>query len=72
MKYVTTIEDQEFTIEIIDEHTIVMNDEVYKIDLVSIGGQPVYSLLIDGQSYEANVYASEQDWQVLLHAYSFL
>jgi biotin carboxyl carrier protein len=71
MKYVTTIDDKEYLIEILDERTVVLNGVVNKIDFESVGGQPVYSLLIDGQSYEAHVYPSDDDWQVLLHGYSY-
>ena len=32
MKYVTTIGDQEFMVEIIDERHVVVNDTVYEVD----------------------------------------
>lgn len=66
MKYVTTIEDREFTVEIIDEKHIRVNDQVLEVDFMPVNGQPVYSLLISGRSYEAYVYPEEKDWQVLL------
>ena len=56
MKYVTTIGDTEFTIEIIDKGHISLNGKVMEVDFESISGQPVYSLVIDGKSYEAYVY----------------
>ena len=37
-----------------------------EVDFETISGQPVYSLLIDGKSYEAYVYEGEDEWQVLL------
>lgn len=66
MKYVTTIDEQEFAIEIIDEKRIRINEQVLEVDLMAVSGQPVYSLLIGGKSYEAYVYPEEKDWQVLL------
>jgi biotin carboxyl carrier protein len=36
------------------------------VDFENISGQPVYSLVIDGKSYEAYVYEGEDEWQVLL------
>jgi biotin carboxyl carrier protein len=66
MKYVTTIEDMEFNVEIIDEKHIRINEHVLEVDLTAVNGQPVYSLIIDGKSYEAYVYPEEKDWQVLL------
>ncbi len=67
MKYVTTIEGKEFTVEIIDEKHIRVNDQELEVDLMAVNDQPVYSLLIGHKSYEAYVYPEEKDWQVLLH-----
>jgi len=67
MKYVTTINEQEFTVEVLDDHRILINDQVYQIDFDPVSDQPVYSLLIDGKSYEAYVYPTEDSWQVILH-----
>lgn len=67
MKYITTIDDQNYFIEILDEENILVDDHPYEVDFESVSNQPVYSLLINGQSYEAYVYPSEEGWQVLLH-----
>ena len=37
----------------------------------SVSDQPVYSLLVDGKSYEAYVYPTEETWQILLHGRLF-
>jgi biotin carboxyl carrier protein len=66
MNYVTTIGDKEFSVEVIDKGHISVNGKVMSVDFESISGQPVYSLLIDGRSYEAFVSAEEDQWQVLL------
>lgn len=68
MKYATKIDDKTFIIEINDDHRIVVDGKEYAVDFESVLGQPVYSLLIDGRSYEAYVYESEDanDWQVLI------
>lgn len=71
MKYITTIGDQQFLVEIIDERHVVVNDTTYEVDFDSISDQPVYSLLVDGQSYEAYVYPTEENWQILLHGRLF-
>jgi biotin carboxyl carrier protein len=67
MKYVTTIDGKEFTVEIIDEKHVSVDGHVLDVDFESVSGQPVYSLIIDGKSYEGYVYPDEQKWQVLLH-----
>jgi biotin carboxyl carrier protein len=66
MKYITSIDNQEFTVEIIDEKHIRINDKVLEVDFQSVSGQPVYSLIIGGKSYEAYVSPDEDEWQVLL------
>jgi biotin carboxyl carrier protein len=68
MKYATKIDDKTFIIEINDDHRIVVDGKEYAVDFESVLGQPVYSLLIDGRSYEAYFYESEDanDWQVLI------
>ncbi|MBN1145664.1 MAG: biotin/lipoyl-binding protein [Anaerolineales bacterium] len=66
MKYITEIGEQEFLVEILDEQRLLLNDRLYQVDFVSIGDQSLYSLLLDGKSYEAYVYPAEQSWQVLL------
>ncbi len=67
MKYITSIADKEFSVEVLDEKHVRVNGQTLAVDFMEINGQPVYSLLIDGKSYEAYVYPDENDWQVLLH-----
>jgi acetyl/propionyl-CoA carboxylase alpha subunit len=43
-----------------------VDDQEYEVDFDTISEQPMHSLLLDGQSYEAYVYTSEKIWQVLL------
>ncbi len=66
MNYITTIADQEYNIEVLDKRHISVNGKVMQVDFESISGQPVYSLLIDGKSFEAFVSPDEDEWQVLL------
>jgi biotin carboxyl carrier protein len=66
MKYIATINEREYLVDIIDEGHVSVDGTVYEIDFEVVSGQPVYSLLLDGQSYEAHVYTTEEEWQVLL------
>jgi len=69
MKYATTINDKTYIIEINDDRRVLVDGVEYAVDFESVSGQPVYSLLINGRSYEAYVAAAEdtEEWQVLLH-----
>ncbi len=66
MKYITIVNGTEYTIELLDEHRVRVNDEVLEVDLVGLGNQPLYSLLAGGKSYEAFVYRDDEGWQVLM------
>lgn len=66
MKYVTTLGNQEYIIEIIDDETISVDGTKYQVDFEAIGEQPVFSLLLDGCSYEAYINPDEANWEVLL------
>lgn len=66
MKYVTTVDEKEFVIEIVDEHHVRVGDRLLPVDIESVSGQPVFSLILDGKSYESYVYQNEEEWEVLL------
>lgn len=66
MKYITTVGDKEFLVEVIDERHVSIDGKTYEVDFVSVSGQPVYSLIADGRSHEAYVRESDEGWQVLL------
>ena len=65
MKYITTLDGKEYTIEIVDAHHVAIDGRVQEVDFESISGQPVFSLIVDGKSYESYVYETEEGWQVL-------
>jgi len=66
MKYIATLANQTFEIEINAEDQITVNGERLSIDFRSVSGQPVYSLIVNGQSHEAYVQATEAGLEVLL------
>ncbi len=64
-KYIATIGDKEYLIEILDERHVRLGDEEFEVDFESVSGQPVYTLLLNGESYEALVHSADEGWQVL-------
>jgi biotin carboxyl carrier protein len=67
MKYITTIDDKDYAIEILSPRQLSVNGKVYDIDFQTISGQPVFSLLVDGGSYQAAVFPGDDDTlQVLM------
>ncbi len=66
MRYITSIAGTEFSVEVLEKGRVSVNGKVMDVDFENINGQPVYSMVIDGRSYEAYVYEGEEEWQVLL------
>ena len=66
MKYITAVMDKTYEIEIRSENEIIVDDQALHIDVRSIAGKPVYSLLLDGKSYEAYISPGEDGLEVLL------
>lgn len=72
MKYVTTVNEKEYIIEVVDEHHVRIGDRLIQVNFEPVSGQPVFSLIMDGKSYESFVYEGEdEDWQVLLRGRLF-
>ena len=68
MKYITTVEDKQYQVEIIDEKHVSVDGKIYNVDFESVSGQPVFSLIVDGRSHEAYVQRGDENdnWQVLM------
>jgi acetyl/propionyl-CoA carboxylase alpha subunit len=66
MKYLTTVNDRTYEIEVNIEGEVVVDGQPLTIDFHPVAGQPVYSLLVNGRSYEAYVNPLDDGLQVLL------
>ena len=67
MKYIASIGDQEFEVDIINKREVSVNGKLYKINFKAVSGQPVFSLLADNGSFQAHVFDSDDDeLQILL------
>jgi acetyl/propionyl-CoA carboxylase alpha subunit len=66
MKYVTTIGEREYLVEIIDEHHVLVDGVPLDVDFQAVSERTVYSLLVNNRSYEGLVYPSDEGWQVLV------
>jgi biotin carboxyl carrier protein len=66
MKYIAEVDGLEFPVEILDDHHIRFGENVLEVDLAAVGGEPLYSLIVNGESFEGYVYPGEDGWQVLL------
>jgi len=66
MKYIATVNDKSYEIEINGEDVITVNGERQEVDFKSVAEQSDYSLLLDGNSYDAYVYPGESEIEVLM------
>ncbi len=71
MKYVAEVDGLGFPVEILDEHHVRFGDEILEVDLAAVSSQPLYSLIVNGESFEGYVYPDEGKWQVLLLGRSY-
>ena len=66
MKYYATVNDQEYVIEIDQDHEIVVNGERYAIDFQQLPEAGMASLLLENRSLEAVVDERSDVWDVLI------
>lgn len=67
MKYITSVNGQEYIIEIDQDDEITVNGERHGIDFQQLSEGGTLSLLIDHRSLEAIVEERDDAWEVLLH-----
>lgn len=72
MKYIATIDDRSFEIDINEQGEIIADGQRLSVDFQSVADQPVYSMLLDGESFEASVSTREMVVEVLLRGRLFL
>lgn len=66
MKFISEVDGLEFPVDILDEHHVLFGGDVLEVDLAAVSGEPLYSLIVNGESFEGYVYPDEDGWQVLL------
>ena len=74
MKYKVGIEDETVELEVRhagDETQVVLGDRVLIADVVRIGGSPVYSLVLDGKSYEVSAHRRDGRFELVLGGESY-
>ncbi len=72
MKYVATIEGQDYEVEINEDDEIVVDEQILPVDFQAVAEEAVYSLIVNGQSYEAYIDPTEAGWQVLVRGKLYL
>ena len=71
MKYIATIADRQIEVELLPDQQVSVDGELVEADFQSVANQPIYSLILNGQSYEASISPGDDGLQVLLHGQLF-
>ena len=66
MKYVANVKGQTFSVEITNEESVHVGGRAHSVDLESIDGGFLYSLLIDNNSHEVLIEQDRDECRVLL------
>lgn len=66
MKYITSVNDQQYTIEIDQEGHLTVNGDVFNVDFQQLSEGGILSLLLNNQSLEAIVEERDGNWEVLI------
>jgi biotin carboxyl carrier protein len=67
MRYLTTIGDKTYTIDINQDGEVVIDSVKRSLDLRSIDDDGLYSLLLDNHSFEALVEEGDGEYRVLIN-----
>lgn len=70
-KYFAEIEGVEYRIEILSDNRVMINGEPYELNFQSLRQHLSYSLLLEGKSFEINIYQDNGIWEVLLRGNQF-
>jgi acetyl/propionyl-CoA carboxylase alpha subunit len=66
MKYIATIGDQEFVVDVNREDEVIVDGTSYAVDIQGVGSHSLYSIIIDGKSYDVFIDEGEEDFLVVL------
>ena len=69
--YYSEIEGLEYKLEILSDQQVVINGKTYDFDFQELRQLLSYSLLIEGDSYEVNIYQDNGIWEVLIRGKQF-
>ncbi len=66
MKYIVKVGDRTYGIEVNQDGQITFDGESVEVDFASVGDEGLFSLLVNGESFEAMVEERDGIWYVLM------
>lgn len=67
MKYITTVEGEQLTIDINKEGQVTVNGQVINVNMVAVPDTTTYSVIVDGRSYDVTVDEAEDVYHVMMN-----
>lgn len=65
-KYLAEIDGNEYLVEILSDREVRVNGILHQISFQALRQKLTYSLLVDGGSFEINIYQENSSWEVIL------
>ena len=66
MKYITTVNDTTYEIEINQKNEVLINGEIREVDFHHDASHGIFSLIIDNQSFEVVVEEKDERYHILI------
>ncbi len=66
MKYTANVNGKDFEVELLSEKQVAVDGKLYEVDLGLVEGQRIYSLLVNGQSFDALILSENGTLNVLI------
>ena len=66
MKYITTVDGTEYVVEMMPDRRVSVNGQEYAVNFEEVEGHLIYTLLVDGRSFEAHVSEDDDLFKVLI------
>ncbi|MDM8518956.1 biotin/lipoyl-containing protein [Anaerolineales bacterium HSG6] len=66
MKYITTVDDKQFTIDINRDGQVTVDGQVIDIEIEQMLDSTMYSIIIGGESHDIRMTVEEDEYEVLL------
>lgn len=66
MKYITTIDGTDYEVELLPNQKVSVNGQEFAVNFEEVGRHLVYTLLVDGRSFEAHVSEDDDILKVLI------
>lgn len=65
-KYIATINDKDYLVELHPDGKVIVDGKSYDVDFEIVSGQFVYSLIVDGHSYETQLHEDDDGYNILM------